>query len=330
MMDKSYITVGELAEYLNCQMIGDRNKKIFGIALYQDSDDNSVTCVPYNKIDIINDIKAGAIITKASIGLPLHRNYIFAKNDPHEILADVIDFMIKSGLYCTENHNKPIISDSVVKFDNVFIGNGTVIGDNTILSPGVVIGKNVKIGNNCLIGANTVIGDKCIIGENTSLGACCSIGTENFEYHKFKDVWKKIPAIGSVHIGDNVIIGGNVVIEKGTIGTTIIGDFTQIENLVQIGHEVKIGMHCHIIACTAIAGWAEIGNYVDIYGQSAISNRIKVGDNSILLARTGADKNIESNTVVSGFPAQNHWNELKYQAFLRKLFRKGIRRGEKE
>ena len=100
------------------------------------------------------------------------------------------------------------------------------------------------------------------------------------------DEWRKIPAIGTVSIGNHVRIGGNVVIEKGTIGTTTIGDFTQIENLVQIGHEAKIGIQCHIVSLVAIAGWAEIGNYVDIYGQSAISNHVKIGDHSILLARS--------------------------------------------
>lgn len=153
----------------------------------------------------------------------------------------------------------------------------------------------------------------------------CSIGTENFEYHKFQDVWEKIPAIGKVSIGNHVKIGGNVVVEKGTIGTTKIGDFTQIENLVQVGHEARIGVQCHIVSLVAIAGWAEIGNYVDIYGQSAISNYVKIGDHSILLARSGVDKDVHNNMILSGFPAQNHRTELKYQSFLRKLFRKSMK-----
>lgn len=328
MMDKPYITVDELAEHINCQVIGDKEKKIFGISLYQDSNDDVLTYVPYKKINIIDNIKAGTVITRASIGLPLHRNYIITRHDPHEILADVIDFMVQKGLYCTKNYDKPVISESA-KVNNAVIGNGSVIGNNTVFSHGVVIGENVTIGDNCFIGANTVIGDNCIIGENSSFGACCSIGTENFEYHKFRDGWKKIRAVGSVSVGDNVIIGGNVVIEKGTIGITSIGDFTHIENLVQVGHEVKIGTHCHIVACVAIAGWAEIGNNVDIYGQTAISNYVKIGDNSVLLAKTGADKNIASNMVVSGYPAQNHRQELRYQAFLRKLFRKSMKGSEK-
>lgn len=321
-MNKPYITAGALAEYLSCPIIGDRNKKIFHISLYQESDDTSVTYVPYNKIDTIREIQAGTIITKSSIGLPLHRNYIISRHDPHEILSDVICFLIENGLYGVKSREKSVVSKNTMILDNVSIGNGTLIGENVVLSPGVVIGENVTIGNGCSIGANTVIGDYCKIGSDTYIGACCNIGTENFEYHKLESGWRKIPAVGNVQIGSNVKIGGNVVVERETIGTTQIGDFTQVENLVQIGHEVKIGASCHIVACVAIAGWAEIGDYVDIYGQSAIGNHVKIGDGAILFARTGADKNILSYSRVSGFPAQDHWQELKYQAFLRKLFKK--------
>lgn len=326
MMDKPYVTVGEIAEHLGCQVLGDKSKKIFEISLYHDSNENSLTYVPYGKIDLIPEICAGAILTKISVGLPLHRNYIISKYDPHEMLADVIAFLIEKGLYCCDVSEKPMLSDSSEIAENVFVQNGAVIGDYTVLSPGVYVGKNAKIGNNCVIGANTIIGDNCTIGDNVKIGTCCSIGTENFEYHKFKDGWKKIPAVGKVFIGNYVQVGGNVVVEKGTIGTTVIGDFTQIENLVQIGHEAKIGVQCHIVALTAIAGWAEIGDYVDIYGQSAVSNHVKIGDHTVLFARSGVDKDIDHNMIISGFPAQNHHNELKYQAFLRKLFRKSIKK----
>lgn len=326
MMDKPYVTVGEIAEHLGCQVLGDKSKKIFKISLYHDSNENSLTYVPYKKIDSIPEIFAGAILTKISVGLPLHRNYIISKHDPHEMLADVIAFMIGKGLYDCKVSEKPMMSDSSEIAENVSVQNGAVIGDHTVLSTGVYVGKNVRIGNNCVIGANTVIGDNCTIGDNVKIGTCCSIGTENFEYHKFKDGWKKIPAVGKVSIGNYVQIGGNVVVEKGTIGTTVIGDFTQVENLVQIGHEVKIGVQCHIVALTAIAGWAEIGDYVDIYGQSAVSNNVKIGDHTVLFARSGVDKDIDHNMIISGFPAQNHNNELKYQAFLRKLFRKSIKK----
>lgn len=325
MNNSIFVTAQELAECLDCNVLGDKNKKVYAIALMNDSTEETLTYVPSKKIDDINHIKAGIILTKASIGLPLHRTYIVTRHEPYELLAKTINCLISKGLYCNKSNEQPVIAESAKISKNVIIENGAVIGNETTLSAGVVIGENVVIGNNCLIGANTVVGSNTIIEDGVSIGSCCSIGTENFEYCKERQGWSKIPVIGNVCIRNNVIIGGNVVIEKGTIGTTTIGAYTQIENLVQIGHEVKTGSNCHIVSCVALAGWSEIGNNVDIYGQAAVSNNVKVGDNSILLARAGVDKTIKENSVVSGFPAQEHIKEMRFQAFLRNLFRKNIK-----
>jgi len=325
---EKYITVGELSEYLRCPVLGDSKKKIFGISLPEESSEDTLTYIPYNKIDKITEIKAGAILTKISVGLPLHRNYLITQYDPYAMLAQTVQFLIYHELYGVPSQEKPQISENCKIGRFVSVGNGSVIEDDAVLSDGVVIGENVKIGSGCYLGANTVIGSGTVIGDNTDIGACCSIGTENFEYYQTPDRWIKIPAVGNVRIGQFVKIGGNVVVEKGTIGTTQIGDCTQIENLVQIGHEVKIGKNCHIVACAALAGWAEIGDHVTIYGQAAVSNRIKVGNHTILLARSGVDKDIAENQIISGFPAQNHQKEMRFQAFLRKLFRNSTKRSE--
>lgn len=316
-----FITVGELAEHLQCPMLGDRDKKIFGISLYQESDADSLTYIPYDKIGKIEEIEAGAYLTKASIGLPLHRNYIVTRKEPYTVLAQTIQFMIDKQLYKVPSQEPPQISKQCKIGQYVSVGNGSVIQAGTVLAHGVVIGENVRIGENCEIGANTVIGSGTVIGDHTVIGACCNIGTENFEYEQTETEWIKIPVVGRVSIGSNVRIGGNVVIEKGTIGTTVIGSHTQIENLVQIGHEVKIGKHCHIVACVGIAGWAKIGNHVTIYGQAAVGNHVNVGDRTILLARSGVDKNIDDSQIVSGFPAQEHQKEMRFQAFLRRLYK---------
>ena len=329
MKDEVFITVGELAEHLNCPVLGDKNKKIYGISLYHESTEDTLTYIPPDKIDSIPEINAGAILTRSSIGLQLHRNYIITRYDPYLLLADAIKCFIAKGICNQHSEIDCRISDSAVVSGTVSVGKGTFVGDESVLVSGAVIGENVRIGNNCRIGANTVIGDNVVIDDNVSIGSCCCIGTENFEFCKKNNEWSKIPVIGSVHIHNNVIIGGNVVIEKGTIGTTEIGAFTQIENLVQVGHEVKIGKQCHIVACVAIAGWAEIGDNVEIYGQAAISNRVKVGNNSVLLARAGVDKVIKENSVVSGYPAQNHRQEMQFQAFLRRMFRTNMKERER-
>ena len=318
---RKYVTVGALAEHLQCPMMGDREKRLYGIALMEESSDDMLTYVPSDRIDRIEMLRAGAILTRASIGLPLHRNYIYTRRDPYEMLVQAIQFLIDNGLYGSPCQTTPQIADDCMIGDYVSVGNGSEVGAGTLLSHGVVIGERVKIGKFCQIGANTVIGSDSSIGDHTIIGSCCCIGTENFEYLQTPKSWIKIPVVGRAVIGEHVRIGGNVVIEKGTIGTTAIGSDTQIENLVQIGHEVRIGSGCHIVACTAIAGWAEIGDHVTIYGQSAVNNRIHVGNHAVLLARSGVDKPIADDQIVSGSPAQNHHEEMRFQAFLRKLYR---------
>lgn len=327
---RHFITVGELAEFLHCPVIGDKDKRIYGISLYEDSTEDMLTYVPYDKIDNIPEIKAGAILTRSSIGLPLHRNYILTRHDPYALLAQTVQFLIYHELYHVPSQEPPKIAESCKVGRFVTIGNGSVIEADTILSDGVVIGENARIGCECCIGANTVIGSDTVIGDNTDIGACSNIGNENFEYYQTPEKWIKIPVVGNVEIGHDVRISGNAVVEKGTIGTTLIGNYTQIDNLVQVGHEVRIGEHCHIVACVALAGWAEIGDHVTIYGQSAVSNRMTVGSHSVLLARSGVDKHIAENQIVSGFPAQNHQQELRFQAFLRRMFKKGTKGRECE
>lgn len=322
MSEGSFVTVGELAAHLFCDVIGDKNKPIYGIALMRDSNEKMLTIVPPLKKKYISSCNAGVILTKATIGLPFHRTYIITRYNPEWLMARTIEFLIENGLYATPDHLQPLIADNAVVTQNVVIGNNSEIGEETILSPGVVIERNVRIGRNCHIGVNTVIGSNTVIDDNVTIGACCCIGTENYEYCRDDHGWNKTPVVGNVIIHNDVMIGGNTVIEKGTIGSTEIGAFSQIGNLVEIAHEVVIGRNCHIVPCVALAGWCEIGDNVEIYAQSGISNRVKIGNNAIVMAKSGVTKNVDEYETVSGFPAQLHFQELKFQAYLHSIYRK--------
>ena len=182
-MNNRFITAGELAEHLKCELLGDKDKKIYGIALMQDSTEYTLTYVMSNKKDKIKDINAGVILTMASIGLLLHRTYIITNQEPYYLLNDVICYMIEKGLYGSDEDCKPVIADSAVISQNVVIGNGVVIGER------------------CFIGANTVIGDNTIIEDNVYIGTCCSIGTENFEFCKSGDYVSDVSNVSVCSIG---------------------------------------------------------------------------------------------------------------------------------
>ena len=197
-----------------------------------------------------------------------------------------------------------IIGDNTKIMANSYIGNGAVIGTDCLFHPGVNIGDRVKVGN------------KCILHHGVSLGADgFSFVTENPDNieqarkdGEIKDtgmehVIFKINSIGSVVIGNNVEIGANSAIDRGTIENTTIGDNTKIDNLVMIGHNCKIGSGCMIVSQVGIAGSCEIGDRVVLAGQAGLADHIKIGNDSIVAAKAGVTKSFPEKSIVVGAPA---------------------------
>ena len=217
---------------------------------------------------------------------------------------------------------------------NVFIGRNAVIGDNTALMPNVYIGRGAKVGSDCLfhpsvnIGDNVVVGNRCIFHHGVSLGADgFSFVTEspnNIEQARSEGAVKetnadvkvfKIPSLGSVIIEDDVEIGANTTIDRGTIENTTIGAQTKIDNLVMIGHNCRIGKACTIVSQVGIAGSCVIGDRVVIAGQAGLKDHVEIGDDSIILAKAGITKSFPKKSVVMGAPAvlrKDFIKRLKY------------------
>ncbi|MBE7707815.1 MAG: UDP-3-O-(3-hydroxymyristoyl)glucosamine N-acyltransferase [Cyanobacteria bacterium SIG27] len=217
---------------------------------------------------------------------------------------------------------------------NVFVGRNAVIGDNTALMPNVYVGKEAVIGSDCLfhpgvnIGDFVKVGSRCIFHHGVSLGADgFSFVTEapnNIEQARAEGAIKevntevkvfKIPSLGSVEIGDDVEIGANTCVDRGTVENTVIGSQTKIDNLVMIGHNCRIGKACTIVSQVGIAGSCVIGDRVVIAGQAGLKDHIEIGDDSIILAQAGVTKSFPRKSVVMGAPAvlrKDFIKRLKY------------------
>ncbi len=196
------------------------------------------------------------------------------------------------------------IGRNVLFGQNVKIGSSCSIGHNTIIE------SNVRIGNNCNIGSNVII-KNTIIGDNTNILDGAVIGKKGFGFFPDKVKNYRYPHIGSVLIGNNVEIGCNNTIDRGSLSDTIIGDGTFLDNQVHIAHNVKIGKNCIITGQVGFAGSSKIGNKVIIGGQAGISGHLTIGDNVQIGGGSGVIKNIPSNTKVMGYPAKNIRNFLK-------------------
>ena len=193
---------------------------------------------------------------------------------------------------------------------NVLLGKNVKIGHNCSIGHNSIIEKNVIIGKNCKIGCNVII-KNTVIGNNTNILDGAIIGKKGFGFFPGKKTNIRYPHIGAVIVGNNVEIGCNNTIDRGSLSNTIIGDGTFLDNQVHIAHNVKIGKNCIITGQVGFAGSSSIGSRVMIGGQAGISGHITVGDNVQIGGGSGVIKNIPSNTKVMGYPAKNIRNFLK-------------------
>lgn len=324
---EQFVTAAEIAECVNGIVEGNPKERVTGVALYQDAAKSDLTFAGRGvSAEDIKDIEAAVIIVPPWGIFSKGKTYIRTASDMEQTLDQVIALFVKKGLYDQKYIEPPFIHETARVSRLCSIGNETFIGAGTSIGDFVSIGCNVRIGAECVIKAGAVIEDGTCIGNHVVINSGARIGTSSFEYGHRDGKWIPIQNIGTVIVEDDVEIGANTTIDRGTIGNTVIGRGTKIDNLVQIGHEAKIGADCKIVAQTAIAGWAMIGNHTVLYGQCGIANHVHIGDHVTVLAKSGVTKNIPDYAVVSGFPACDHYENLKMQAYIKAQIRKKRRK----
>ena len=206
---------------------------------------------------------------------------------------------------------------------SVRFGCNVNIGDGSVILAGCYIGDNVTIGKNSLIYPNVTIYHGCTIGDECIIHSGAVIGSDGYGFaHTREGKHIKIYQLGAVCIGDRVEIGANTTIDRGALGDTIIGSGTKIDNLVQIGHNCKIGKNCLIVAQVGMAGSTVLGDNVELGGQSATAGHLSIGDSARFAARSGVTKSMNGGKTYGGAPAVEIWLWKRQQAALMRLARK--------
>ncbi len=285
---------------------------------------------PINLRDLIKTSKASALLLPANdtyiveMAKKISVDWIILK-EPKIAFAETLDFLYPSEKKSEGIHQSAIIGENVkIGVDvsigaNTYIGDNTEIGDETFIHPGVVVYKNVSIGAKNLIHANSVIHSGSKIGNECVINANAVIGGEGFGFVPTSTGWKKMPQVGIVILRNKVEVGSGSTIDRPSVGETIIGEDTKIDNLVQIGHGVSTGKGCAMAAQVGIAGGAQIGDAVILAGQVGVGNKVKIGDRVIASSKTGIVSDIETGKVVSGFPAIPNKLWLRCSANFKKL-----------
>jgi UDP-3-O-[3-hydroxymyristoyl] glucosamine N-acyltransferase len=272
--------------------------------------------------------KACVAVVNEDISIEPGENRAFIKVKNADLaMSQVLEmFAPPMPIFAIEIHPTAVIDASVVIGKCSRVGAGCYLGPNVILADNVTIYPNVTILDDSSIGENTVIWSGTIIRERTIIGSdCilhpnCTIGADGFGFRPDPQRGLvKIPQIGNVIIGNNVEVGANSCVDRGKFSSTILGDGCKIDNLVQIGHNSKLGKFCIMAGNSGLAGSVTLGNGVIIGGSASIKDHTTIGDGAIVGAGSGVTGDIAAGKVMLGYPAVEARDALKQWAILKRM-----------
>ena len=199
------------------------------------------------------------------------------------------------------------------------LGDGATVGDNSVIDAHVVLGRGVSVGSSCHLFPSVTVYSGSTLGDRVIAHAGVRIGGDGYGYVFSNGAHQKIPHVGRCIIHDDVEIGANTTIDRGSIDDTVIGAGTKIDNLVQIGHNCTVGRLCLIMSQVGLAGSTRVGDGVILAGQAGVGGHLEIGDRAKVGAQAGVFGDVPAGETWSGYPARPHRESLRASAALFKL-----------
>ncbi|MFH1361711.1 MAG: UDP-3-O-(3-hydroxymyristoyl)glucosamine N-acyltransferase [bacterium] len=299
----------ELASLVSAKIIGDENLEITGIAPIAEAKEGELAFVLEKKyLAAAGSSKASALVAPPCSKLA--GKALLLVEQPRHAMAKILQ------VFAPAKKIKPGVHQTAI------VPKSCLLGKNISIGAYVVIEENVTIGDESVIYPHVFIGHDCQIGKNVIIHSGAKVGIDGFGYVQEGKEHVKIPQIGNVIIEDKVEIYANVCLSRATLGSTIIGEGTKIDNLSHVAHNCKIGKNCAIVSLVGFAGSVTLKDSVYVAGQAGFNGHITIGENTVVMAKSGVTKDIPANMVVSGFPAQDHKKEIEEKATLKRLAKK--------
>lgn len=321
--------VSEIAALLDAELEGGADLEITGAAPLDRAGESDLSIVASPRyLEYVEPSRAGLLLVSAELRdrVTVTRPRIVVEN----VHASLVRLLPE--LY-PEPRPEPGVHETAVVDPSAQLGTGVSVG------PLVVVGPGARIGNGAVLAAHVVVSEQCVVGNEvrlyphvvlyrrTRIGdrsivhAGSRLGVDGFGYTAVGGAARKVPQIGDCVVGSDVEIGANVTIDRGSIGSTEIGDHVKIDNLVHIAHNVRVGAGSTIVAQVGVAGSTRIGTGVTMGGQAGVAGHAEIGDGATLAARGGAFGDIPAGETWSGYPARPHAEALRAQANLFRLDR---------
>ncbi len=319
------ITVRQLAELVGGVVVGDAGRAIQSARTLDEAQADDITFIEKrNFVARLNASKADAAVAPMDLNVP--GKTLIQVADPLMAFVTIVQHLqgktapAPTGIHPTALvHPSAVIGADPSIAANVHVGANTTIGNRCRLNPGVVVGNNCKIGDDATLYPHVVLYDDTSLGDRVIIHANAVLGADGFGYRFQQGRHVKVPQLGTVVIGNDVEIGAGSCVDRGAFGSTVIGDGTKIDNLVQIAHNCQIGKHNVIAAQGGIAGSSSTGNYVGMGGQAGISDHVKVGDAVMIGAKTGVFRDVPARQRMFLYPAFEERDAARIVACLRRL-----------
>ena len=315
----------EIAERLDCRLAGDGDIEITAVAGLEEAGPGELTFLSNPRYTrLLRETKASAVIVANEAGdLPIS---FLVSDNPYLDFARALELFYRPPQPKTGIHPSAAIAASASIGRNAsigpyaVIGERAVIGNNAVIHPHVAIYEGVRIGDDFLAHSHVTVREFCEIGDRVIMQNGAVIGSDGYGFAQQKDgAHYKIVQSGKVVIEDDVEIQANSCIDRAAVGETRIQRGSKIDNLVQIGHAVKVGENAILCAQVGISGSTTIGNNCVFAGQVGLVNHLNIGDNVLITAQSGVASDVASGQKLSGYPAMENRRWLRCAAVFNRL-----------
>jgi UDP-3-O-[3-hydroxymyristoyl] glucosamine N-acyltransferase len=303
-----HFTAAEIARELQGEVRGDGSTVLTGFAPADRARLGDLTFAENETFFLRAEASAASAILVAG-EFTSQRKALIRVDNARVAFARVLPLFFPEPSFAAGIHATAIVAASARVDPSAHLGPYCVVGDHvrigarTVLQGGNHVGVNSQLGEDVVIFPTVTIYPRTQIGNRVRIHSGSVIGSDGFGYVLDQGRHRKVPQAGNVIIGDDVEIGANVTVDRGTLGSTIIGKGTKIDNLVQIGHNVVIGEHSLLVAQVGIAGSSKLGNYVTLGGQVGITGHLKIGNHAIVAAQSGVMHDIKDGEKHLGSPS---------------------------
>jgi len=303
------VTVAEMARLLSGEVQGDATATLNGFAMIDRARPGDLTFAETPEyFAAAEQSQATAIIADARFSSAVKT--VIRVANARVAFAKALAYFFPEPPHPAGIHPSAVIAASAVIDSTAHIGPHCVIGERVTIGPRAVLQSGNNIGADSTLAEavnlfpNVTVYPRTQIGRRVRIHAGTTIGSDGYGYVMDQGIHLKVPQIGNVVIGDDVEIGANVTVDRGALGSTVIGKGTKVDNLVQIAHNVVIGEHCLLIAQVGIAGSTKLGSYVVLAGQSGIAGHLKIGNQAVVAAQSGVMTDIPDGGKYLGSPAK--------------------------